>query len=404
LSINLRFTRNLFTITNKKSYNEEVFVQTYGRVVELSDKQKKLPRYETKAYDYDVIVIGASAGGVESLMRLAAMLPENMPAAIFIVVHIPTLSISNLPAILSRSGPLEALHPTNGENIQPGRIYIAPPNHHMLLSNNKIRLSTGPKEHGHRPAVDPLFHSAARHFGPKVVGIILSGTLGDGAEGLLSIKNMGGMTIVQDPEEAIFRGMPLNAIDKVQVDDVLGIADIAEKITQLAGMSFEPVGVSNMKNDPERKDTIISEDFERFKNGEKPANNSILSCPDCGGVLFEMGESDTPLFVCHVGHSFSIESFLENQSEALETAMWTAVRVMNERVSLLSRMANKAAGRGSEKIAGRYFAQAREIKKTAELIHQALMQIPDETMFLTNPSEEESLSLDESLESTIERE
>ena len=169
----------------------------------------------------DIVVVGFSAGGMDPLMQLVAVLPPDFPASIFVVHHFPAQSVSALPSILNRAGPLHASQPPDGERIRPGRIYAARPNRHLLLWDGRIRLTIGPREHGHRPAIDPLFRSAARSYGPRVIGVILSGTLDDGTAGLLAVKGAGGVAVVQDPAQAAYPGMPASAIQHVPVDHVV---------------------------------------------------------------------------------------------------------------------------------------------------------------------------------------
>ena len=187
----------------------------------------------------DIIVIGASAGGVEALSQLARHLPADLPAAVFVVLHVPPYSPGLLPRILSRSRTLPASHPADGEAIRNGRITIAPPDHHLLLEGGRIRLTRGPRENGHRPAVDPLFRTAACSFGPRVVGVVLSGTLDDGTAGLAAIKQRDGVAVVQDPDEALYTGMPRSAMESVAVDYCLPINGIAELLVRLAREPFE---------------------------------------------------------------------------------------------------------------------------------------------------------------------
>ena len=183
--------------------------------------------------DHDIVVVGASAGGVEALAGLAASLPTGLPAAVFVVLHVPSTGTSALPDILARKGPLPASHVKGGEPIEPGRIYIAPPDHHLLLRQGHMHLSRGPRENGHRPAVDPLFRSAAREYATRVVGVILSGALDDGTAGLLAIKSRGGVAVVQDPGDAIYPGMPGNALEVVKVDHVVPAGAMGEVLARL---------------------------------------------------------------------------------------------------------------------------------------------------------------------------
>src|SRR5438067_12132886 len=175
---------------------------------------------------HDTIVIGASAGGVDALQQLVAGLPADLPAAVFVVLHISPHGPSVLPRILSRAGPLRAAHPKDREAIRPGRVYVAPPDYHLLVSNGRVRVTRGPRENGHRPAVDALFRPAARSRGPRVVGAVLSGVLDDGTAGLLAVKQAGGLAVVQNPADALYSGMPQSALDNVAVDYTLPVADI----------------------------------------------------------------------------------------------------------------------------------------------------------------------------------
>jgi len=188
----------------------------------------------------DVVVVGASAGGVEALRSFVAGLPEEVPAAIVVVLHLPAGGTSVLPMILSRAGPVPAVAATDGTELLPGRIFVAPPDHHVLLTGQRLRLSNGPTENGHRPAVDVLFRSAAESLGPRVVGVVLSGVLDDGAAGLVTIASRGGVTMVQDPADALYRGMPENALRLVRADHILPSGKMGPVIAELALEAVEP--------------------------------------------------------------------------------------------------------------------------------------------------------------------
>ena len=183
---------------------------------------------------HDIVVVGASAGGVEALTRLVRTLPEDVPATLFVVLHLPADGKSHLPQILTRNGPLLASHPSDGEAIQQRRIYVAPPDHHLVVGRGYVRVIRGPKENGHRPAVDTLFRSAARAYGRRVVGVVLSGSLDDGTAGLQAVKLRNGVGVVQSPDEALFAGMPTSALENVQIDHCLGVAEIGSLLVRLA--------------------------------------------------------------------------------------------------------------------------------------------------------------------------
>jgi two-component system, chemotaxis family, protein-glutamate methylesterase/glutaminase len=321
--------------------------------------------------DRDIVVVGASAGGVEALIGLVGPLPADLPASLFVVLHLPSTGGSALPDILTRHGPLPASHAKDGEPIEQRRIYVAPPDHHLLLRAGHVHLARGPHENGHRPAVDPLFRSAAREYATRVAGVVLSGTLDDGTAGLLAIKSRGGVAIVQHPEEALYPGMPNNAIEHVEVDHVLPAAGIAGTLARLAR---EPV--------PEPADPVAAElkaevELEGFSmeaiGGGNPGRASGFSCPDCNGVLWEIQDGGLVRFRCRVGHAWSPESLLTQQSEALEGALWVALRALEERAAMAIRLAEPARRRGHMITATRFGEQAQEARQAAGLVRRLLL-------------------------------
>jgi two-component system, chemotaxis family, protein-glutamate methylesterase/glutaminase len=321
--------------------------------------------------DRDVVVVGASAGGVEALTSLVGSLPADLPASLFVVLHLPATSSSALPDILTRHGPLPASHAKDGEPIEQRRIYVAPPDHHLLLRERHVHLARGPRENGHRPAVDPLFRSAAREHATKVVGVVLSGALDDGTAGLLAIKSRGGVAIVQQPEDALYPGMPHNAVEHVQVDHVLPAAEIGEALTRLAAEpAKEPAG-------PAPNDMRLEVEVEGFSmevlEGGNPGRPSAFSCPDCNGVLWEIHDGGLVRFRCRVGHAWSPQSLLTQQSEALEAALWVALRSLEERAALAARLAEPARRRGHRITATRFQEQAQEAQQAARLVRRLLL-------------------------------
>ena len=302
----------------------------------------------------DIIVIGASAGGVEALAELARRLPADLPAAVFVALHVPSHGSSVLPKILSRSGPLPAEHAVDGEPIRPGRIFVAPPDHHLLIHRGEVRLSRGPRENGVRPAVDPLFRTAARWHGPRVAGVVLSGSLDDGTAGLRAIKGRGGVTLAQDPEQAIFPGMPRNAIEAATVDHVLPVSGLADLLGRLAREPIPGGGPPTMPDDMEIESQIAEFDLDAIRRDEHPGTPSGFACPDCAGVLWEIREGDLVRYRCRVGHAYSPASLISEQSHALETALWTAFRALEERAAMAARMAEQYRARGRDPIADRF--------------------------------------------------
>ncbi|HLH60070.1 MAG TPA: chemotaxis protein CheB [Ktedonobacteraceae bacterium] len=323
---------------------------------------------------HDIVVVGASAGGVEALIKLVSGFPADLPASVFIVLHIPAQSPSLLPGILSRSGPLQAAHPSEGEAIQQGRIYIAPPNLHMLLEAGYIHLVRGPKENRHRPAIDPLFRSAAAAYGPQVVGVILTGSLDDGAAGLLAIKRLGGVAIVQDPQEALYPGMPTSALQHVKVDHTLLLSEIGAVLARLAREPVIGEGNHLIPEDMELEVRMAEMDMDALNNGETVGTPSVFSCPECGGVLWEIKDGELTRYRCRVGHAFSTESIIAAQAERLEDALWAALKTLEESANLCRNLAQQARERDQNWLVQRFEARLREAEHRAELIRSVLFQ------------------------------
>ena len=321
--------------------------------------------------DHGIVVVGASAGGVEALADLAASLPGDLPAAVFVVLHLPATGTSALPEILRRHGPLPAAHVKDGEPIQPGQIYVAPPDHHVLLRTGHVHLSRGPRENGHRPAIDPLFRSAAREYATRVIGVVLSGALDDGTAGLLAIKSRGGIAVVQDPADALYPGMPGNALEHVQVDHVAAAPSMGKLLARLIAHLDEPPGA------PAPSDTQVEIEMEGLSleafEGDHPGRPSGFSCPDCDGVLWQIKDGGLERYRCRVGHAWSPEGLLIQQSEALEAALWVALRSLEERAALARRLAEPARRRGHSITATRFEEQAAEGQQAARLVRDLLL-------------------------------
>src|SRR5439155_19817991 len=244
--------------------------------------------------NHDIIVVGASAGGVEALRALVAKLPKDLPAAILVVLHVAPDHKSILPRILTGAGPIPAAHAKNGEALEPGRIYVAPPDRHLVVDDGVVRLTRSAPEGGHRPAVDTLFRTAARFHGARVVGIVLSGALDDGTAGLVAVKQRGGVTVVQDPEEALCPDMPRNALENVNVDHCLPTVEIAALIGKLAHENVELHSPIPPLLAPEANIALA-----RRREGERPPGDpSGFGCPACGGVLNEVHDGHTLRLRC----------------------------------------------------------------------------------------------------------
>jgi two-component system, chemotaxis family, protein-glutamate methylesterase/glutaminase len=334
----------------------------------------------------DIIVIGASAGGVQALMELVSGLPHDFPAAIFVAVHTSPSSPGVLPRLLDRSGPLPCQFAIEDRPIRPGTIMVAPPDHHLLVKRGRVVATRGPKENGFRPAVDPLFRTAARAYGPRVVGVVLSGGLDDGTEGLALIKQLGGVALVQDPEEAAFPSMPTSAVQNVDVDQVLRIGEMPAVLVQLA-LEPIPAGPPDEGNDPMSDD--MSNAGSRDGNGEvrdlaEGGDASLqtqdihvppsgLTCPECGGAVWELGNGRLTKYRCHVGHSYTPQGLAAAQSEDLEAALWSALRALEESAELRRRMAARSRKGNWEALTTEYERLAAEAEARAGALRKILL-------------------------------
>jgi len=322
----------------------------------------------------DIIVVGASTGGVEALTQMVRGLPSGLPASLFVVCHFPPGLRSVLPEILSRSGPLLASHAADGEPFYPGQIYIAPPDHHLLLEPGKrMRLTRGARENHHRPAVDPLFRSAARHYGSRVIGVVLTGALYDGTAGLMAVRAAGGLAVVQDPDDALVAAMPQNAMEVAGVDHVVCIADLAPLLIGLSHQPVEPDRGAETMDPIERMPEIAIQDMARQVRNERRGQVSVMTCPECGGALWQVDDAGLLRFSCHVGHVYRGEVLLSEQTEALEAALWTAVRTFKEKWVLASQLAHREQAAGNAQSAARFREQAEQAIRSGELIQHHLL-------------------------------
>jgi two-component system chemotaxis response regulator CheB len=305
--------------------------------------------------NHDMIVIGASAGGVEVLLNLVPKLPADLPASIFVALHTQPERKSLLPELLSQRGPLPASHPLHQEQVLPGHIYIAPPDNHLLLREGSMEVVRGAKENGHRPAVDALFRTAAKSYGARVIGVVLSGYQDCGTAGMLSIKARGGVSVVQTPETAQAPEMPSSVIERVPVDYAVNPVDLPELLIRLTATP------SARTAEP---DVVI-----RQLEGDQLGEPARVVCPICQGVLTEAHAGRFEHFRCHVGHAFSLESLVREQSEELERAMWAAARALEESSTLSLRLS--ASERSDLRV--RFAEKAKTQSQQADLIRQMLL-------------------------------
>jgi two-component system chemotaxis response regulator CheB len=331
-----------------------------------------MPRQESSSTaGRNIIVVGASAGGVQVLQDLMRGLPEDFPAALFVVVHTSASSPGILPQILDRAGPLHAAHPEDREKYKMGRVYVAPPDFHMLLKDNQILVTRGPKENGFRPAVDALFRTAAISHGPRVVGVVLTGGLDDGTVGLIHIKNEGGIAVAQDPEEAVFPSMPRSAVDNVEVDYVLPVAEMPALLARLA---TEPLAEGATMRRGNGRPDVAEAGKAVLQEQKSPGPPTPFTCPECGGALWERRDGKISRFQCHVGHSYTSESLLSGKNDELESVLWGALRALEENAELRWRMARRAAKGppGTQYMQHRYEQQAIEAQQRATVLREAL--------------------------------
>ena len=289
----------------------------------------------------DIVVIGASAGGVYALKELITALPAEFPASIFIVLHVSANEPSYLPDILNHAGKLPAAHPVDGEPIQPGHIYIAPPDHHLLLEANQLLVKRGPKENRFRPSIDALFRSAAYTFGPRVIGVVLTGMLDDGTSGMWSINRLGGVTVVQQPQEAPYPSMPKSVLQHVEVDYNVPVSQLACLLARLVEESVgERPSLSHQEENRMASEVkITQEDSSLEKDFFAIGEVSTLTCPECHGVLVSIEEGSLTRYRCHTGHGFTAKSLLSGVKQTVEDSVWNAIRALEETVMLLEQAA-----------------------------------------------------------------
>jgi two-component system chemotaxis response regulator CheB len=319
----------------------------------------------------DIIVIGTSAGGVDALRILCRGLPSDLPAALFVVQHLAASTRSVLPELLTRAGVLPAASPREGERIRQGHIYVAPPDRHMLLEGDQILLRRGPIENRCRPAIDPLFRSAAVAYGPRVIGVVMTGLLDDGSDGLAVIKRAGGTTIVQDPDDAEWPSMPRNALAHAEIDHCVPLAELAALLVRLVR---EPAGPSGLLPASIVEEVqIAQQEIAVMESSLKsPGHPSAITCPDCGGVLNEISEAGKLRYRCQVGHAFSPASLVDAQNHEIERALAIAVRTHRDRLNLFRRMELLSEYRQQPNAARRWHAAAAESERLASMLEQAM--------------------------------
>jgi two-component system chemotaxis response regulator CheB len=324
----------------------------------------------------DLVVIGASAGGVEALQRLCQTLPAGLNAAVLVVQHLAASSSNLLPHILHRAGCMHTSSPEDGETIQKGNVYIAPPDRHMVVEDHRLRLVRGPRENRHRPAIDPTFRSAALAFGRRVIGVVLTGALDDGTGGLMVIRAHGGEAIVQSPASAMFPSMPQSALRMVPDARIAKLEEIPDLIVKLVSEPLEDLA-SAIPLDPltVREVRMAELDMAEVENDIRAGKPSVFGCPECGGVLWEINEDGLLRFRCRVGHAYTAQYLRAEQRQVIETALWAALRALEESASLYQRLATRAATGHLKSLTKGYEERAATAELNAHTLRDFLVHV-----------------------------
>lgn len=321
----------------------------------------------------DILAIGTSAGGVEALMFLAKSFPPDFPAAVFVTLHLPSQFRSSLDDILDRAGPLSATFAQDGDKLRKSHIYIAPVDRHLMVESDRVILGHGSRENNARPAIDPMLRSVAACCGPRTVGVVLTGTLYDGASGLWAIDQCGGVTVVQDPSDAAFPDMPTNALNRLRPDHVVSLAAMPKLLNSLAA---QPAG------DPMPVPESIGFEIEIAKGGHATIDDmdgigrrSGLACPDCHGAMWEIDEGDLVRYRCHVGHTYTAEVMSVALDENLRRALASALRALEERRALARKLEHQAELNRQPHLARSWAHRAIEFERELNVIRDSIQRI-----------------------------
>jgi two-component system chemotaxis response regulator CheB len=320
----------------------------------------------------NIVVIGASAGGVFALKELVSALPANFTASVFIVLHVSPHTPSLLPEILSTAGPLEAVHPVDGDVIQPGRIYIAPPDHHLLIEYEQVLVKKGPKENRFRPSIDALFRSAAYTYGSQVIGIVLTGMLDDGTSGMWSVQRLNGITIVQEPDDAAYASMPNSVLNYVDVDYRVPLTDLPALLVRLTSEAIPDSSPYEFADEDRMATEIgIAAQDNAFEMGILDMGElTPLTCPECNGALISIREGKLVRYRCHTGHAYTASSLLAETTRMTEESFWSAIRQLEETVIILEQSGKQFAEGGNRQASEQFMAKAQEMRERARRAHE----------------------------------
>ncbi|UOG73327.1 chemotaxis protein CheB [Hymenobacter tibetensis] len=335
-----------------------------------------LPSPKKGRHHRDIVVIGTSAGGVTALLALAKTLPADFPAPIFVVLHVAPDSPSIMPELLNSVSALEAKHPQNGETVRAGVIYLAPPDHHLLLEDDRVLVARGPKENRFRPSIDALFRSAAYTYGPRVLGVVLTGYLDDGTSGLWSVQRMGGLAIVQDPQDAEQPAMPTNALAFVTADHLVPLSRLGSLLVRL---TQEPtpakIRLPAAELDLLKIELTIAKEGGGFELGiiEK-GKLTAFTCPDCHGALTQLIEGKVIRYRCHTGHAYTVSSLLSEVTESVESMLYQSMRGLEETKMLLDQLGTHFQDEKQANVAQLFFEKADEVGLQARLMHESIQK------------------------------
>ena len=321
----------------------------------------------------DIIALGTSAGGVKALQFLLGKLPAKFDAALLVTIHLAENYVSGFDQILARSGPLPARFARERQTVERGCIYVAPPKCHLLLAGDYLELGYGPRENNARPAIDPMFRSVALCCGSRSIGIVLTGMLGDGAAGLLALKQCGALTVAQEPSDAAFPEMPAAAVRRARPDHVVALAEmpalLKKLVQQPAGDPFPIPERLRFEVDIARNGHFKMSDMDRI------GRRSALACPDCHGVMWEIEEGDIVRYRCHVGHAYTADAMAYALDENLTRALATALRALDERIAITEKLRDKAIDSHHKTSAEWWQRRRDETQREADIIRDSIRRM-----------------------------
>jgi two-component system, chemotaxis family, protein-glutamate methylesterase/glutaminase len=338
-----------------------------------------------RASSNQIVVIGASSGGLDAVQTVAGGLSHDFPAPICVVIHTSPDSPGVIHEIVGRATDMVTVALREAQKLEPGKMYFPPPDCHLVVEPGHVRATKGPKENRFRPAIDPLFRTAAQVFGPGAIGVILTGNLDDGTSGLAAIKRLGGRAIVQDPRDALFPAMPQSAIGHVNVDYCVPLDQIAPLLIKLTGQLVTTPTLP-IPRELETEVRIARQESPMEAGLEHVGKPSRFTCPDCHGVLLQIADDDRVRFRCHTGHGYSIDSLLAAYSDQVEESLWTAIRSLEEAALFLDELTKHAKVSSTAGDASHFASRAAEARQDSAALRDIVsgrgplvaVAVPDE--------------------------